>query len=413
MGLLGAALLLLVFGGDPSSAGAHSPAEHGTPSAPQRDADVALQLNAALKALAVRGGAIRATQAPSEAGPSEAAADADDIDLKVNAALRALAAHVATQRRAGIEVRTVVPATDAAQEDVAAARAAARPSEVETPRVQDPEAAQTAAIQAQRSASAPRLISASSVAPRSSREPTEGERNAKSTRPDPHDGPHYNEDYYQAIESHVKATLGKHELVWHELVSPDIHVDILPVPPTAKRPFWTLITAGMSYRHMTLPAQLAAQKSEWGRAEVVIALPADWFGPRGPIKKALEKPELFYPIQLLKSVARYPHNNATWLGPGHIIDRGARLGPGTRQSAVMMHWPDALPESFHRLKLTDGETVNFYSIYPLYEQERALAVASGVDALLDAFESKNIEFLTFQPKRANAASRNPLSLLGR
>ena len=40
----------------------------------------------------------------------------------------------------------------------------------------------------------------------------------------------YTEDEMSAIEQHIKNTFGEFENVFHELVSPDIHVDICVVP---------------------------------------------------------------------------------------------------------------------------------------------------------------------------------------
>ena len=48
-----------------------------------------------------------------------------------------------------------------------------------------------------------------------------------------------------AIEQHIKNTFGEFENVFHELVSPDIHVDICVVPPSEERDYYTLVTMGM------------------------------------------------------------------------------------------------------------------------------------------------------------------------
>ena len=43
---------------------------------------------------------------------------------------------------------------------------------------------------------------------------------------------------------------GKVENVFHELVSPDIHVDICMVPPPEERDYCTLVTMGMGAHRM-------------------------------------------------------------------------------------------------------------------------------------------------------------------
>ena len=64
------------------------------------------------------------------------------------------------------------------------------------------------------------------------------------------------------------------ENVFHELVSPDIHVDICVVPPSKERDYYTLVTMGMGAHRMNVPEELAEYKLE--RAELAIALPPDW-----------------------------------------------------------------------------------------------------------------------------------------
>ena len=62
--------------------------------------------------------------------------------------------------------------------------------------------------------------------------------------------------------------------MFHELVSPDIHVDICVVPPLRSGTIHTLVTMGMGAHRMNVPEELAEYKLE--RAELAIALPSDW-----------------------------------------------------------------------------------------------------------------------------------------
>ena len=49
----------------------------------------------------------------------------------------------------------------------------------------------------------------------------------------------------EAIEGHIQQYFGDFEHVFHELASPDIHVDICVVQPSAERDYYTLVTMGM------------------------------------------------------------------------------------------------------------------------------------------------------------------------
>src|ERR1019366_7903681 len=83
------------------------------------------------------------------------------------------------------------------------------------------------------------------------------------------------------------------------------HVDIQVVLPTPERAFTTLITSGMSDRPMTTP------KGQESRAytELVLSLLQDW-----PLDEDSLRDERFYwPIRLLKTLARFPHEYKTWI----------------------------------------------------------------------------------------------------
>ena len=84
----------------------------------------------------------------------------------------------------------------------------------------------------------------------------------------------YTEEEWNAVETHINTYYGKVENVFHEIVSPDIHVDIYIVPPGDRWGYYRLVTLGMGAHRMAVPADLKEHKLE--RAELMIALPADW-----------------------------------------------------------------------------------------------------------------------------------------
>ena len=96
--------------------------------------------------------------------------------------------------------------------------------------------------------------------------------------------------------------------MFHEIASPDIHVDICIVPPTEERDYYTLVTMGMGAHRMNVPEELAEYKLE--RAELAIALPADWKLDQ----ESMKDEKWYWPIRLLKSLARLPIGSDTWLG---------------------------------------------------------------------------------------------------
>lgn len=55
----------------------------------------------------------------------------------------------------------------------------------------------------------------------------------------------YSEKELDEYEAFIQQNFGDYKEVFHEIVSPDIHLDIIMVPPTPENPFHKLITMGM------------------------------------------------------------------------------------------------------------------------------------------------------------------------
>ncbi len=72
-------------------------------------------------------------------------------------------------------------------------------------------------------------------------------------------------DRYEAF---ISEQFGEYEQVFHEIVSPDIHLDIIIVPPTEKNNYYKLITMGMGAYGMNVPDNLREYQLE--RAELVL-----------------------------------------------------------------------------------------------------------------------------------------------
>ena len=210
----------------------------------------------------------------------------------------------------------------------------------------------------------------------------------------------YSEDEMSAIEQHIKNTFGEFENVFHELVSPDIHVDICVVPPSDERDYYTLVTMGMGAHRMNVPEELAEYKLE--RAELAIALPADWKLDQ----ESMKDEKWYWPIRLLKSLARLPIASDTWLGFGHTMDNKENFAENTKLCAAILTGPQSTEEGGEVCTLPGGEEVNFYQVIPLYEDELDYKLEHDVDALLN--KMRGISFVV-NPTRQNAITRGTLS----
>ncbi|KAG0919805.1 hypothetical protein G6F32_015946 [Rhizopus arrhizus] len=113
---------------------------------------------------------------------------------------------------------------------------------------------------------------------------------------------------------------------------------------------------------MTVPAEVDADVPRY--MELMVTLPADW-----PISQdAFEDERNYWPVRLLKGMARQPHAYDTWLGYGHTIPTGhpsAPSAPGVGFDGAIVLPPVTTPEDFAELVLEDGKTIAFMALMPL------------------------------------------------
>lgn len=204
----------------------------------------------------------------------------------------------------------------------------------------------------------------------------------------------------EAIGDHIEKHLGPIEMVFHEILSDLVHLDLHWVKPRAGRPFNTLVTSGMSDRPMTVPKQ--AQGFEF--VELLINLPASW-----PMKQVdWENEQFYWPVRLLKTLARLPHEHHTWLFMGHTVGdpKGDPYHSTTRQNCALIAPCISAPRAFHTLEISAAKRIHFFTVIPLYPEEVELKLKHGANALFARLEAARIGD-SIDPSRPNAAASPP------
>lgn len=173
-----------------------------------------------------------------------------------------------------------------------------------------------------------------------------------------------------------------------EIVPTGLPVAIHVIPPAGNRTHVTLFTTGLSTKRMNVPSRWSA----FAFAEVFIELPGDW-------KYDSPEAQWHWPVEWLRRIAQYPHDNNTNLGgPFTIIandDPPKPLAPDTQFTCLLI----LAEKSFER---TDGETVQLYRVIPLYTDERELELREGAPALMRAFDRNNVAFVVEMGRRSVA-----------
>ena len=173
-------------------------------------------------------------------------------------------------------------------------------------------------------------------------------------------------------------------------------MDICLIPPSEECNWYTLVTMGMGAHLMNVPNQLKEDQLE--RAELVICLPEYWKLD----KEHLKDEKWYWPIRLLKELARFPGENNTWLGWGHTVSYDGPLSYTTELCASILINPPCGNIGGNTCTLPDGEEVNFYQIIPLYGDELEFKLKNGTQKLLDKM---NDNILLVNPHRLNVLNQ--------
>ena len=203
--------------------------------------------------------------------------------------------------------------------------------------------------------------------------------------------------YLEAIDDHLEKHFGSDLLVLHEEDSVTVHVDVHVVRPCAARPYFTLLTSGMSDLDMHVPDGL----EDYSLAELCLCLPPSW--PLGIRKTGWRKPPYLWPIMTLKRMARYPHREKTWFGCGHTVglaDPPKTVAPGVAFTAVLLVHPPTFPPGADTVQTPDGRTIRYLAMIPLFPREMDFRRRFGSQNLMQKlFKSGVTELL--DPKRAS------------
>ena len=179
------------------------------------------------------------------------------------------------------------------------------------------------------------------------------------------------------------------ELALQEIlpVLDDVSVAIKVIRPNEQRSVMTLFTTGVSDQPLTVPAD----KEAYQFAELVMHLPATWPHP----KDALSDEEALWPFQCLRKTAYKPHITESWFGaPATIISDDEPLGPNVKHTCLLL-----LADRIPPLDSKEGKQIRFFTVVPLYAEERDFATQHGLDVLVERLTDRGL--LVFDPEREN------------
>ncbi|MCF2860526.1 suppressor of fused domain protein [Pseudoalteromonas sp. SMS1] len=189
-------------------------------------------------------------------------------------------------------------------------------------------------------------------------------------------------DAVDPIVQHLERYYGQVEpMALHETVS-DLPVTIHVCRVKEEEPCTILATSGMSAKAMTVPVGAEAYQ----HAELMMYLPFEW--PAN--NQEAERPEYNWPYEWLRRLAHYPHQMGIWLGTSGTFSNEEPPEPFASNTQLSCILALANGGDAGQAQLQYGKQVQFYSLYPIYQEEKVLVDSQGVEALLERFQQQGV-----------------------
>ena len=181
--------------------------------------------------------------------------------------------------------------------------------------------------------------------------------------------------------------------ILHELHSDDMHIDIAHYKPTKDFPYHVLGTIGMSGYTM--------KNAPFKNLELIMFLPEDWQID----EKSLQDEKWYWPIRLLKMVARLPYESDDIVSVGHTISMNEKFDPFyncTKMSFGLLTFPTWINYDFFTLKygLIPRKKINFLCLTAITSDEYGVFKKIGYEKFMEvALNKDGIDDLCVRNKR--------------
>jgi len=180
-------------------------------------------------------------------------------------------------------------------------------------------------------------------------------------------------EFAASRERVYKELFGEAQSIYHEVLPLVPHIDVHTyVRSSPKGCVYVLVTSGMSDLAMRVPRAAGADAPR--RVELI-------FYCTEPKKEYLET---------LRWVARFPHDQKTWLSFGHTVPNGNPPAPfwGSEILDTLLFMPTIVTrdQNLPQQLVLAGDPVHFLWVVPLSTPECNLKLEKGFSAILDLFD---------------------------
>lgn len=204
--------------------------------------------------------------------------------------------------------------------------------------------------------------------------------------------------YLEEIENHFDELFeveeGEH-LIYHEIVSPVVHLDVHLLRAGKARPFHVLYTTGMS--DLPMKSENKEIGKEYERAELYCIMPHDMDFPQ--VFTGDEDKQQYRIISAMKKAARYPHLCGQYLSHCHSLqfsEDNTPFSPLTEMCGAVFYQLDHTDfggrygDGLDHFITSDGTRINFLCFVPIYKEEMEFKLKYGAPALYERLFGEDI-----------------------
>lgn len=176
-------------------------------------------------------------------------------------------------------------------------------------------------------------------------------------------------------EAHYEKFLGEiPEEVMHSTDIKPVHVDIYTFPPTDERPYYTLVTGGMSDLRQNIPSRYDSLAK---RAEIITYTrePQGWI------------------YNVLKGLAESPFDHDTFFHWYHNVPNGKPMTAVPSLLTAYLFLPPYLEVEDFSPMIVDGDETDFLMMVPITDSELKFIREHRVNAMLDVFDKHDFDYI--------------------
>ena len=192
----------------------------------------------------------------------------------------------------------------------------------------------------------------------------------------------YSTEEVEEVSKFISKRFGNYDMVMGEKSSEGPRIDIAIIEPTKKRNYYTLCTIGLGAYMMNVDEENAPLAQD--RIELLIYLPADW--PISSEKFADENN--YWPVRLLKSIARIPYYENSFLTFGHTISNSeeATYAANTDKVGAILLSPIPDPLEPVICSLSSDKEIEFLQVFPVTKDEMSYRKTYDSNTLIARLE---------------------------